>query len=41
MDTGRGDQTIDTALKDKLNARINEVVKSGKYDEILKGYPGL
>ena len=38
---GGGIRKEDTALKDKLNAGIAEVVKSGKYDEMLKAYPGL
>jgi polar amino acid transport system substrate-binding protein len=38
---GGGVRQADTALKDKLNAAIGEVVKSGKYEEILKNYPGL
>ncbi|HEY1385838.1 MAG TPA: transporter substrate-binding domain-containing protein [Dongiaceae bacterium] len=38
---GGGVRKDDTALKDKLNAGISEVVKSGKYEELLKNYPGL
>jgi polar amino acid transport system substrate-binding protein len=38
---GGGVRKEDTALKDKLNAGIAEVVKSGKYDELLTHYPGL
>jgi len=38
---GGGVRKEDTALKDKLNAGIAAVVKSGKYDEMLKAYPGL
>ena len=38
---GGGIRKEDTALKDKLNAGIAAVVKSGKYDEMLATYPGL
>ncbi len=38
---GGGVRKDDTALKEKLNTGIAEVVKSGKYEEILKNYPGL
>jgi polar amino acid transport system substrate-binding protein len=38
---GGGIRKEDTALKDKLNAGIAAVVKSGKYDEMIKAYPGL
>lgn len=38
---GGGVRKEDTALKEKLNAGIGEVIKSGKYDEMLKAYPGL
>jgi polar amino acid transport system substrate-binding protein len=38
---GGGVRKGDTALKEKLNAGIANVVKSGKYDELLKNYPGL
>lgn len=38
---GGGLRKEDTALKDTLNAGIADVVKSGKYDEMLKAYPGL
>jgi polar amino acid transport system substrate-binding protein len=38
---GGGVRKEDTALKDKLNAGIASVVKSGKYDEMMKAYPGL
>lgn len=38
---GGGVRKEDTALKDKLNAGIADVVKSGKYDEMMKAYPGL
>ncbi len=38
---GGGVRKEDTALKDKLNTAIADVVKSGKYEEILKSYPGL
>jgi polar amino acid transport system substrate-binding protein len=38
---GGGVRKDDTALKAKLNAGIADVVKSGKYDEMLAKYPGL
>lgn len=38
---GGGVRKEDTALKAKLNAGIADVVKSGKYDEMLAKYPGL
>jgi polar amino acid transport system substrate-binding protein len=38
---GGGVRKEDTALKDELNAGIAAVVKSGKYDEMMKAYPGL
>ncbi|MBL9034540.1 MAG: transporter substrate-binding domain-containing protein [Rhodospirillaceae bacterium] len=38
---GGGVRKEDTALKEQLNAGIADVVKSGKYDEMLKAYPGL
>jgi polar amino acid transport system substrate-binding protein len=38
---GGGLRKEDTALKAQLNAGIAEVVKSGKYDEMMKAYPGL
>jgi len=38
---GGGVRKDDTALKGKLNAGIADVVKSGKYDEMLAKYPGL
>jgi polar amino acid transport system substrate-binding protein len=38
---GGGVRKVDTALKAKLDAGIADVVKSGKYDEMLKKYPGL
>jgi polar amino acid transport system substrate-binding protein len=38
---GGGVRKDDTALKDELNAGIAAVVKSGKYDEMMKAYPGL
>lgn len=38
---GGGVRKEDTALKAKLNAGIADVVKSGKYDEMLSKYPGL
>jgi polar amino acid transport system substrate-binding protein len=38
---GGGIRKDDTALKDQLNKGIAEVVKSGKYDEMMKAYPGL
>lgn len=38
---GGGVRKEDTALKETLNGGIAEVVKSGKYEEILKNYPGL
>ena len=38
---GGGVRKEDTALKAKLNAGITNVVKSGKYDELLTKYPGL
>ena len=36
-----GIRKSDTALRDKLNAGIAAVVKSGKYDEMMQAYPGL
>ena len=38
---GGGVRKEDTALKAKLDAGIANVVKSGKYDELLTKYPGL
>jgi polar amino acid transport system substrate-binding protein len=38
---GGGVRKEDTELKAKLNAGIADVVKSGKYDEMLAKYPGL
>jgi polar amino acid transport system substrate-binding protein len=38
---GGGVRKEDTALKAKLDAGITNVVKSGKYDELLTKYPGL
>jgi polar amino acid transport system substrate-binding protein len=38
---GGGVRKGDDALRDKLNAGIAAVVKSGKYEELLKNYPGL
>jgi polar amino acid transport system substrate-binding protein len=38
---GGGIRKEDTALKDQLNAGIADVIKSGRYDEMLKAYPGL
>jgi polar amino acid transport system substrate-binding protein len=38
---GGGVRKDDTDLKAKLNAGIANVVKSGKYDEMLAKYPGL
>jgi polar amino acid transport system substrate-binding protein len=38
---GGGVRKEDTALKETLNKGIAEVVKSGKYEEILSKYPGL
>ena len=38
---GGGVRKDDTELKAKLNAGIANVVKSGKYDEMLSKYPGL
>jgi polar amino acid transport system substrate-binding protein len=38
---GGGIRKGDTALKDQLNAGIAAVVKSGKYEEMMKAYPGL
>jgi polar amino acid transport system substrate-binding protein len=38
---GGGVRKDDTELKAKLNAGIADVVKSGKYDEMLAKYPGL
>jgi polar amino acid transport system substrate-binding protein len=38
---GGGIRKEDTALKAKLDAGITNVVKSGKYDELLTKYPGL
>jgi len=38
---GGGVRKEDTDLKAKLNAGIADVVKSGKYDEMLSKYPGL
>ncbi len=38
---GGGIRKEDTALKEQLNAGIADVIKSGKYDEMLKAYPGL
>lgn len=38
---GGGVRKDDSELKAKLNAGIADVVKSGKYDEITKKYPGL
>jgi polar amino acid transport system substrate-binding protein len=38
---GGGVRKEDTELKAKLNAGIADVVKNGKYDEMLAKYPGL
>jgi len=38
---GGGVRKEDTELKAKLDAGITNVVKSGKYDELLAKYPGL
>ncbi|HKP22344.1 MAG TPA: transporter substrate-binding domain-containing protein [Dongiaceae bacterium] len=38
---GGGVRKDDTDLKAKLNAGIADVVKNGKYDEMLAKYPGL
>jgi polar amino acid transport system substrate-binding protein len=38
---GAGIRKEDTALKDKINAAIAELAKSGKFDEITKNYPEL
>jgi polar amino acid transport system substrate-binding protein len=38
---GGGVRKEDTELKAKLDAGITDVVKSGKYDELLSKYPGL
>ena len=38
---GGGVRKDDTALKDQLNKGIAAVVSSGKYDEMMKAYPGL
>lgn len=38
---GGGVRKEDVELKNKLDAGIAEIVKSGQYDEILKRYPGL
>jgi polar amino acid transport system substrate-binding protein len=38
---GAGVREEDDALRRKLNRGIATVVKSGRYDDILRGYPGL
>jgi polar amino acid transport system substrate-binding protein len=41
MGVGAGIRKEDTALKDKINAALRELAKSGKFDEITKNYPDL
>lgn len=38
---GAGLRKEDTAIKDKINAAINELAKAGKFDEITNKYPEL
>jgi polar amino acid transport system substrate-binding protein len=38
---GAGLRKEDTAVKDKINAALNELAKAGKFDEITSKYPDL
>jgi polar amino acid transport system substrate-binding protein len=38
---GAGLREEDDALRQKLNRGIAAVVKNGRYDDILRAYPGL